>query len=537
MLGAVVRLLSEASAVHACFVYLVEDDGERLVLRAASEPYAHLVGRIALERGEGIAWWAAERREPVLIRDEALADPRFKYVPELAEERFQSLVSVPILARAGGPIGAITLHTEAPREFAAPDVEFLVSSASLVAGAIENARLYAETRQRVSQLELLNALAETIARAATAEELLDAVAAATRELLDADACALYLLDPAGTRLALAATSPATTDAPAALDPALLTRLAAGRASREPGLARAAIRAGDAARGLLELRARPGGRFRAEDADLARTAASQAALGLEKLELIERLTERNAIADLFEELAAGRGARGGRAARLGLDVDAPHVVLAAAPTRPCPPGWDDRLEAALVRLAPGALVERRAEQLRALLPLGARDEAALLAAVRSTRAELGAPVAVGLSSPCRGEEALRAGFDEAAHALVGAGALGAEPTALAHGELGPYRYLLRLGSDAAGRDPLRDAVSRLARYDAERSTSLLPTLAEYLARRGSITATSQALFVHANTLRQRLRRIEELTGLSLADQDWLALEIAVRLVALDRRPAP
>ena len=35
VLRAVVRLLSDASAVHACFVYLVE--GDQLVLRAAGE--------------------------------------------------------------------------------------------------------------------------------------------------------------------------------------------------------------------------------------------------------------------------------------------------------------------------------------------------------------------------------------------------------------------------------------------------------------------------------------------------------------------
>lgn len=50
VLAGVVRLLSEASAVHACFVYLPDADGERLVLRAASRPYSHLVDRIALER-------------------------------------------------------------------------------------------------------------------------------------------------------------------------------------------------------------------------------------------------------------------------------------------------------------------------------------------------------------------------------------------------------------------------------------------------------------------------------------------------------
>src|SRR5436853_4107288 len=73
VLDSVVRLLSEASAVHACFVYLVERD--RLVLRAASDPYSHLAGDVVLERGEGLAWWVAERREPEFIRESAPQDP------------------------------------------------------------------------------------------------------------------------------------------------------------------------------------------------------------------------------------------------------------------------------------------------------------------------------------------------------------------------------------------------------------------------------------------------------------------------------
>src|SRR5262245_62291439 len=117
VLSAVVRLMSEASGVHACFAYLVERDGLHLVLRAASSPYERQVGKVVLERGEGLAWWAAERGEPAFIRDDALADPRTKYFPELEEERFQSLVALPVLARSGDVIGVITAHTEAPREF------------------------------------------------------------------------------------------------------------------------------------------------------------------------------------------------------------------------------------------------------------------------------------------------------------------------------------------------------------------------------------------------------------------------------------
>src|SRR5437016_14034681 len=181
VLRAVVRLLSEGSAVHACFVYLVDDSGDRLVLEAAGSPYEHLIGQIVLERPEGLAWWAAERREPAFIRENLLDDPRTKYVPELEEEDFQSLLCAPILARDGSVTGVISAHTVAPREFTQGDVDFLVSSASLVAGAIENARLYEEMRTRVAELEQLTALAETIAAAVTLEELLPAVATRARE--------------------------------------------------------------------------------------------------------------------------------------------------------------------------------------------------------------------------------------------------------------------------------------------------------------------------------------------------------------------
>ena len=171
VLRAVVRLMSDGSGVHACFVYLVDESGERLVLRAASPPYERQAGKVTLERGEGLAWWAAEHGEPAFIRDDALADPRTKYVPELEEERFQSLLALPIVGRSGDAIGVITAHTEAPREFSDDEVDFLVSSASLVGSAIENARLYEETRLRVSELEQLTELAEAIARADALDEL------------------------------------------------------------------------------------------------------------------------------------------------------------------------------------------------------------------------------------------------------------------------------------------------------------------------------------------------------------------------------
>jgi GAF domain-containing protein len=518
VLEAVVRLLSEASAVHACFVYLVEDEGARLVLRAASEPYAHLVGEIALERGEGIAWWAAERREPAFTQN-AVTDPRNKFVAELEEERFQSLLSVPIVGKDGGVIGVISLHTEAPREFTDAEVDVLVSSASLVAGAIENARLYEEKRRRVDELEHLTELGETLARAETLEELLPAVTKRGLGLLRAKACHLYLLDTASEELHLRASTPAGAEA---RSPIGLQELGPelARSGRSTAVAVPLV-ANDELLGLLLAES-------TSEVDLARAAANQTAVAIKKIELIERLTEKNLIKDFFEQLAGGSalGDLEGRAARLGCDLDQRYVVLAAAPS-------SDELERALATAVPGSLFDRRDDSMRALLLIPATGQARLLERLREIQSSLETPVAIGVSNECRGSASFPAGFEEARHALLGTTVLQGRPGVMSYEELGPYKYLLRMPFDAGMRDAHRDAVAKVAEYDRQRSTALLRTLEEFLRRRGNISATAEALYVHPNTLRQRLRRIGEVSGLDLRRDDWLMVEIAVKMIKLEQ----
>ncbi|MBW3593293.1 MAG: GAF domain-containing protein, partial [Actinobacteria bacterium] len=432
VLPAVVRLLSDAAAVHACFVYLIDEEGERLVLEAASEPYAHLVGDVELPRGEGLAWWAAERRRPGVIRENALDDPRTTYVPELEEERFQSLVAVPVLARDGNAIGAITLHTEAPREFTDAEVDVIVSTASLVGGAIENARLYEVTRRRVRELEHLTELAETAVRADSVESLLAAVAARCLELLRATSCHVYLLDADTEELRLAASAPPEEDVRRVISLSDLGPELA-RSGRHARVAVPLV-ANDELLGLLVAEG-------TSEVDLARAAANQTAVALKKIELIERLTETNLIKDFLEDLAGGKpvGNVEGRAARLGFDLDGRYVVVEAAPA-------DEAFERALSGLAPRSLVDRRGESLRALVKVPPRGERELVDALRRVARESSAPVAVGVSNVCSGVASFAAGFAEARDALLGTAVLGARPGVMAHDELGPYKYLLRMSLD-------------------------------------------------------------------------------------------
>ena len=262
-------------------------------------------------------------------------------------------------------------------------------------------------------------------------------------------------------------------------------------------------------------------------ELGRAVASQVAVGIKKVQVIEQLTEKNLIKDFFEELAGGRprGDLEGRATRLGCDLDQPHVVLVAEP-------WSEQLERALRSASPGSLFDHREESLRALVRLSSTSSQSFVERLGRIHGELGDDVSIGVSSVCRGQATYAEGFAEAQQALVGTVVLSGKPSVLAYDDLGAYKYLLRVAVDGGLRDSTVDAVGRLAEYDEQRGAQLLATLEEFLRRHGSISATSEALYVHPNTLRQRLRRVEELSSLSLAREDWLALEIALKLVRME-----
>jgi hypothetical protein len=69
-------------------------------------------------------------------------------------------------------------------------------------------------------------------------------------------------------------------------------------------------------------------------------------------------------------------------------------------------------------------------------------------------------------------------------------------------------------------------------------SLLETLVTFFDQGSSVEAAARALFVHANTVRYRLRRIHEVIGYSPTDpRDAYALRLALTLGRLLKRPRP
>jgi GAF domain-containing protein len=557
VLGGIVDIATDATGCHACFIYFLE--GERLVLRAASPRYSGFVGELELGVDEGLAGWVARTKTPEFIRENAIEDPRMKFVPELEEESFQSIVAVPILAKAGDVIGVAVLHTEAPREFDRDVLNFLVHTASLVAGAIENAQLYEDTRRRVQALTTLTQLSQALAAVTLREDLYDAVTRGARELLRADACQIYRLDVEADELALVGSDPAGASAPsprpggAALVLDLMRRAGGrGRGGRrrfarelwpdvdENALLVAPLVARDEHLGVLcclsEHR-----QFTGEDEELLGAVANQTAVGLKKAELIERLTAENIVKDMFEALAAGSAETAeAKASEARCDLARPHVFLhierapRAGDDAPPWPELATRLEARLRRLYPRAFFDARHDRVRALAPVPtAQGEA--LERLRTACEPLGREegLVVGLSDVDRGPASARRRMREAADAARIGRSLVAEGGAVCYQQLGAYRYLVHLELDHAPRDRYRESVEALAEYDRRRGASLVETLEQYLADRGSVTASARALYVHPNTVRQRLERIARVAELDLPAEDLLSLELALKLARLHR----
>jgi len=537
VLDGIVEIATDATGCHACFIYFL--DGERLVLRAASPRYSHLVGQLSWGIDEGLTGWVARTKTPEFIRDHALDDPRMKYVPELEEERFQSMVAVPVLARDGDVLGVVVLHTQAPREFDDGVLNFLVHTASLAAGAIENAKLYEGTRRRVEALTTLTQLSQALAAVTLREDLYDAVTRGARQLLGADSCQIWRIDPEADELNLAGADPPDSSSRPGRAGQLLDLMRGGRTGAvDDELLVAPLAAGDEQLGILCCMAR-GREFDDEDAELLRAVAHQTAVGLKKAELIERLTAENIVKDMFEALAAGSvEAAEAKGAEARCDLTRPHVFLhavRAAPADEDGPGWPDlaaRFENRLSRLYPRAFFDSRHDCVRAIAPLPTAGAAAV-ERLRQGCEELARAerVVVGLSDVDRGAASARRRMREAADAARIGRSLAEEGGAVSYEGLGAYKYLVHLELDDAPHDRYRLSVEELLQYDRRRGARLVETLERFLADRGSVAASARALYIHPNTVRQRLERIERVTGLDLGKEDLLSLELALKLARL------
>ena len=93
----------------------------------------------------------------------------------------------------------------------------------------------------------------------------------------------------------------------------------------------------------------------------------------------------------------------------------------------------------------------------------------------------------------------------------------------------YNLFYEISKQDSSQSFFRDKLGFLIEYDTKNSSELVITLEHFLNCNGNLQETSASLYVHRHTLRCRLQRIREITGLDpLASEDRLKLHIALML---------
>ncbi|MEI6448253.1 MAG: helix-turn-helix domain-containing protein, partial [Actinomycetes bacterium] len=328
---------------------------------------------------------------------------------------------------------------------------------------------------------------------------------------------LVLIDRGGTVLAVAARSTA--------DERALLRDA-------EGVERLELRVGDIDVGTLRIRERG----ESGDPGLRRLVAAVVAGEVERVRAPERASEE-ALGEFLSAVIAGQvpdpADATARASELGLRTEDGLTALVVRAHARVASGddWRPRLLAAVERAArgarPGAMAtpaprEGADGEVLVLVPDqdGESGRAVADALLRELSAALpGFGFAVGRSG--RAEDA--GGIARAAQeALLAVNVVEGDEDrqSLGFEETGAYRLVLRAMTEDP--DELRsfysETVEPLAAYDSQYETNLVGTLTTFLECDGNVGATAARLITHRHTVRYRLERVRELSGLDVGSSE-------------------
>jgi len=138
--------------------------------------------------------------------------------------------------------------------------------------------------------------------------------------------------------------------------------------------------------------------------------------------------------------------------------------------------------------------------------------------------------VGVSGPAEGVTALSGAWHEAGSARRLAALRGATGiSVVTSDEVASHELLLATVPASVLRSFRERLLGPLEAYDDRHRAELLPTLREFLSCSGSWNACAAKMYVHVNTVRYRIRRIEELTGRDLSSlNDQVDFFLALRI---------
>ncbi len=148
---------------------------------------------------------------------------------------------------------------------------------------------------------------------------------------------------------------------------------------------------------------------------------------------------------------------------------------------------------------------------------------------------GTTVSIGIGRIHSGLMMASKSLQEAAKCIQFIKSNGAKNQIISYRDLGVQRLLLQ-NSEGDLTDFMEEVLGPLITYDKSKKGELMPTLFAWLEHNQKAKEAAESLHIHTNTLMYRLKRIEEILGVSLSDSSqFLNIHLAISLYpALKRK---
>jgi GAF domain-containing protein/sugar diacid utilization regulator len=556
VLDSIVREAHELMGTDFTYLSLLGGNGE-LMLKASEGTISSTFNQARVPSGTGVGGRVIATGAPAWVSNYLKAGdvPHDRTFDGLViPEGMVALLGVPLLVREE-VIGVLFAADRTERPFEPDEVALFSAFADHAAIALNNARLYDESRaalkqlqtayrtieRQVAMMERAQAVHESLTRVVLTGGGADDIARLLVEHLQG---AVTVFDRAGAVTARCALNlknghTAQRPSPDAVEQARQSgRWATTTDSTGLWHSAAAVQAGDTHLGALLL-TRNQEPSPVDIRTLERAAQIMGLLILKETAVAE--AEERVSGELLTELLvsapSSTPAQRARAHARGIDLTALNVIIVAESETKTVPEVSRRLYA----LSPewkGLAGEHLG---RAALLAAASDPARLAETVHAhLRRELGSPVRV-VAETVTGHNWGRA-FDIAGKCCDLMQVLGVNDQG---STTEPYAMFALLFDTERANDLHRfldNALEPLLAHDKRRSTQLVATLSAYFGNAGNVTRTAAALHVHMNTLLKRLDRVDSILGKGWRAPDRaLQLQVALRLhdirTQMDRPGSP
>src|SRR5258706_1098485 len=202
ILKEIITALKRVAPYDSASIFLLEGDSLRLTI---AEDYADAenMTNLIFPSADDELFQESKRTGRPLILDDAQKDPRFKKWGNTSY--IHGWMAVPLITR-GEVIGAITLDSLEVGTYDESIGEQAMSFAHQAAIAIDNARLYTETRQRLEELEVVSRVSFALRAARDTREMFPILLNEIKTNIDTDTAAIWIYDAEKNDLIPQATS-------------------------------------------------------------------------------------------------------------------------------------------------------------------------------------------------------------------------------------------------------------------------------------------------------------------------------------------